>query len=151
MQAADSVVLETEYNSLIRGHLERTRNTLKQWFGVTQEDLAGLVGIAPATLSNIGKAGRTPRASSTRTLLRVYAIADQMRRAVGDVQGERWLRSIGLQILRDNGVDALERVSDKQLFTTLDRRLADPTVADWSGAELFEATSTDLNFEVERL
>jgi hypothetical protein len=66
---------------------------LRDWLGLTYEQIASATSIGLRTVHHWKQAGATPRPRTVRTLWRLHTLVHSIRRALGAADAIRWLRS----------------------------------------------------------
>lgn len=104
-----------------------TARTLRAWLGVTYEDLAAISGVGRTTFFDWARTGRTARPTTTRRLLRLYALARALVERLGVIEAATWFRAgqpARIDLLRAGDFDTVERAATAALFRpTRERRV----------------------------
>ena len=90
------------------------RDALQLYLSVSLEQLAVLVGIAYPTLVSLGR--RRPHPSTSRAVLRLYALARDFEEARGQDATISWFSSQGREILERRGFDVLKRAVIRTIY-----------------------------------
>jgi transcriptional regulator with XRE-family HTH domain len=101
---------------------------LRQWLDLTYEDLEKITGIAKNTFHHWRREKATPRPSTVRRLLRVYALAHALVERLGVERAVEWFRTgprSPLDLLLAGDVEAAENAAHVLLYRDLPRHLHD--------------------------
>jgi DNA-binding transcriptional regulator YiaG len=94
---------------------------LRRWLNLTYDDLASMTGIAKTTFHNWRSTRATPRPSTERKILRLYALVQAVNMELGDTEATKWFRTgpdSPLDSLLAGNLEAAEDAAASLLFHT---------------------------------